>query len=521
MQKLTPSPQNQAILDAWLDPSVRHLMIDAYAGTGKTTQLKMLAEVMDKGKPLSTLVLAFNKKNAKDLEEVMPPRFTCSTLNSIGHRALGASMPRGLRVDADKVVGCLKAAAEEMGFGNLKGDDFTTPLNLVRWAKVSGLMHTAFRAKGWKELIPDTPDSWQEIAERQWVDLTPDLMQLCRNTLLKSLTLGTQGTIDYDDQIYMSALGPAAYTKYQVVMVDEAQDLSALNHLQLKKSLALGGRLVVVGDPKQAIYAFRGADSDSMGSIVDIWGKPEEFLRLPLSLTYRCPRVVVQRQQKHVPGYEAAATNREGQIIDLRADEWGLDDLPTSRRFAILCRNNAPLLRCAFRIIASGRGVTMLGRDIGKSLNSLIEKISDKKNLPLADLVEAVEKWRDKEISIAEANRKEAQIAAIHDRADCILAVCEFSGLPALDTAGVKKTLLELFEDQSGNIVLGTGHRSKGMEWGTVVHLDPWRIPSKHARDLADEGDDSALQQEFNLRYVIETRTQENLVLANLDKFVP
>ena len=62
-----------------------------------------------------------------------------------------------------------------------------------------------------------------------------------------------------------------------------------------------------------------------------------------------------------------------------------------------------------------------------------------------------------------------------------------------------------------------TGHKSKGGEWDVVYHLDPFRIPSKWARTAADLGDDSQLEQERNLRYVIETRAKQELYLVNLE----
>ena len=57
------------------------------------------------------------------------------------------------------------------------------------------------------------------------------------------------------------------------------------------------------------------------------------------------------------------------------------------------------------------------------------------------------------------------------------------------------------------------------MECDLVVHLDPWRLPSKHARKAADRGDMSQLQQEMNLKYVIETRAKETLIQATVEDF--
>lgn len=326
-----------------------------------------------------------------------------------------------------------------------------------------------------------------------------------------------EGIIDYDDQIYISTLAIGAYERFPVVMVDEAQDLSPLNHLQIKKCLALNGRYIVVGDPKQAIYAFRGASSQSMPEIESLL--PEgSFIKLPLSVTYRCSKLVVERNVAHAPGFEAHSSCHAGVLVDLRHKEtWDLDDVPDNR-FAILCRNNAPLLSAAFRIIKSGRGVTMLGRDLGKTLIAFLHKVVGKNSLPLDETVEKIRKWLDKERELLILNGKESQVASIEDRAMCLLAVAEGSG--AMNSKEMEQKILDLFEDRSGLIVLGTGHRAKGLEWDTVVHLDPWRIPSKWARDADENGYPEQLVQENNLKYVIETRAKVNLVLGNSKGFL-
>jgi exodeoxyribonuclease V beta subunit len=50
-------------------------------------------------------------------------------------------------------------------------------------------------------------------------------------------------------------------TRYRVVLVDEFQDTDLVQWDVVRQAFASGGtRLVLIGDPKQAVYAFRGAD---------------------------------------------------------------------------------------------------------------------------------------------------------------------------------------------------------------------------------------------------------------------
>jgi hypothetical protein len=79
--------------------------------------------------------------------------------------------------------------------------------------------------------------------------------------------LDAQGAIDYAELVHRAVLiaedpehGPALRARYAAVFVDEYQDTDPAQE-RLLQALAGGGRdLVVVGDPDQSIYAFRGAE---------------------------------------------------------------------------------------------------------------------------------------------------------------------------------------------------------------------------------------------------------------------
>ena len=70
--------------------------------------------------------------------------------------------------------------------------------------------------------------------------------------MTESVNRALQAAIDFDDQIYMPTIFPCTFDRYPLVMVDEAQDLSLLNHAMLRK-ITKRSRLVAVGDPCQAI----------------------------------------------------------------------------------------------------------------------------------------------------------------------------------------------------------------------------------------------------------------------------
>ncbi len=505
---LTPSPQQQAIIDAARNDS-RSIMVTAYAGCAKTSTLEMLAAALPQGKP--TLALAFNVKNKKDLEERFPPHFEVKTMNGLGHAAWARAINKRLNLDAQKLAGLITSTLKELKletdqetWGNLK--------SIVTLAMQLGLVPKPYPHQG---LIEDTKDSWQKIADDAGVDVSETLLDVAKVILKKSIALSFEGTISFDDQIYMSAIYGGIFPRFPVVIVDEAQDLSPLNHIMLKRSAA--DRLIVVGDPKQAIYSFRGADSASMSKIKNL---REQWIELPLSVTFRCPQVIVERSRAHAPGFEAYHTNKVGHFGHLKPweqPEWTKEDLlaalPHDKcSLAILCRNNAPLLSMAFKLIRAQVGCVMLGRDLGKGLIVLSKKLFPLDDTPLGTCAQATQEWMDSEISLAQANKRESKAEQVRDKGECLLAVCDSSG--AKNAGEIRAKLEALFTNEYGKVTLATGHRAKGLEWDVVLHLDPWRVPSKFAKSP------SQIEQEHNLRYVIETRSKNILLHANLEDFI-
>ncbi len=514
---MTPTPEQKAIITEARTSTI-NLMCNAYAGCSKTTTLTMIAEALE---ATGGLALAFNVKIKKELEARFPKSFDVLTLNGLGHRAWGKAIGKRLLLENKKLG---QIITEESRGYHTTPDDWGDIRKLVSLAQAAGIVPSRYPHR---PLRPDTVESWAELAEENWIEPKEQTIVLARKVLEESVRQAFEGRITYDDQIYCSAMLGGVFPRYPLVMVDEAQDLSPLNHIQVKRSAA--DRLIVVGDIKQAIYGFRGADSNSMESLRCL---RSEWKDLPLTTTFRCPRVVVARQQDHAPGFTAFEKNKDGRVLNAvhktpRAGEekfgteegtWSWSDVEALAQgeVAILCRNNAPLLSMAFKLLRQRVGVKMLGRDIGKGLVQLSKKVLPSDAMSMEDCVKVVGVWKDQQIAIAQANGDEHKIVGLTDRAECLLAVLEYS----TNAGDLRKKLDDIFSREHGTVTLATGHKAKGLEWQTVIHLDPWRVPSNFAQKAAKRGDGRQLEQEKNLRYVIETRAQEILILANLENFV-
>lgn len=491
---MTPTVEQAAIIHAAKSTN-ESLLINALAGAAKTTTLVMLAHEL----PLQAMLcIAFNKRIADEMQKRMPGHVQCKTVNAVGHQVWGRVTGSRLTVDTKKNYTLLKEEFDRLPKEQRDrlGDAFSSILKAMGLAKSYGYVPKAFRTIG-QSLIEDREELLDVLASAVDVELEDEHLDLLDTVLGLSITKAYKGYIDFDDQIYMSTLFGGSFPKFPLVMVDEAQDLSALNHEMVRK--LVGDRLIAVGDPWQSIYSFRGAHSDSMS-----WLKDEfKMTELTLSVSFRCPRKIVELARWRVPHFKFREGAEEGEVTNF--GKW--DQSHINESAAILCRNNAPLFKCALKLIQRGRGVKLVGSELGPNLIKTLRKLGDP-NMKKEQVHEAIISWEDTQI----AKAREARKASIRDRAECLRVFADFGA-----TLNEAIAYAEHLFSATGTISLMTGHKAKGLEFDFVFWLDPWRIPSRYAREAAEAGDDRQLQQELNLKYVIQTRAKKAHYTMNLE----
>lgn len=485
------SPHQERIFSHIQNPDSGHAQIIARAGSGKTSTLVEGARRAPEA-PSSILAVAFNKKIATELEERLLPGTVCRTFNALGHRTWAKYLGWENRVslNTSKTFGLTKTHTTDLG-----QDAFSATMDLVRAAKSAGLVPDKV-PQSHVTLLDDTDAEWEALADYFDIDFTSEIFFAARKVLIESIAASFRGEIDFDDQLYMPTLFGSPFDKFSLILVDEAQDLSLIQHKMLRKSLAKGGRVISVGDPAQAIYGFRGASAESMNMLENEFSPS---VKLPLTTSFRCPQAVVREAQQDIPDIHPWEHAIEGEVKTLH--EWSIEDIP--RGSAILCRNNAPLFDLAWKAIREGIPVRMLGRDIGKGLTSLIKKLSGKANLEMDEFLARLEVWEEKETA-----RKPKKEGITRDKAESLRGLSK----DVKDSKALTTLIKSLF-DPSGAVTftLGSVHRSKGLEWPNVFILDRWRIPSKYASQPWQ------LEQEYNLRYVARTRAQKVLTYINME----
>lgn len=467
--KFTPTEEQAAIVAAARDTS-DNLIISALAGAAKTSTLVLIAEALPK---TAILCLAFNKRIATEMQTRLPSTCVAKTLNALGHSAWCQFLnKRFLEVDTKKTYRIVKLLLDSIDDQKEKSELYKRMADLIRAVddgKTAGYIPTGHYPAA-KRLMDDD----EYFA---WLDEEPTRSEkdVLIAAALISLTEAHQGVIDFNDQILCSSVFPVSFPQYPLVMIDEAQDLSALNHQMLGRLAKK--RIIAVGDECQAIYGFRGAHEDSMSLLA------RQFDMVPYYLTtsFRCPIKVVEEARWRAPAMRYPEWAKPGEVKSLHL--WYNDDIPEEA--TVICRNNAPLFTLAFALLKSGRYPELVGNDLGKMLIKTLKGLGPL-DMTQARARTAVQEWKEKKLKKARSPGK------VEDQAECLLIFLEQG-----KTLGDAITYAEHILSTSGPVKLMTGHKSKGLEFDHVLFLDQELI-----------GDDP---QEKNLRYVIQTRAKKTL----------
>jgi hypothetical protein len=108
-----------------------------------------------------------------------------------------------------------------------------------------------------------------------------------------------------------------------------------------------------------------------------------------------------------------------GQVTEFIENEWTADIIPDYA--AIICRNNAPLFKLAFALIRAGRGVSIVGADIGPSLVKALKKLGPE-HLNGEQAYEAIDRWEKEKLAKAKGK------ATIKDKAECLRVFVDIGG---------------------------------------------------------------------------------------------
>jgi superfamily I DNA/RNA helicase len=489
----------------WFVTGSGNVALRARAGCAKTTTVVEGCVRSREAKAYDYVVMtAFNVPIAQELTKKLGERgasdaVEARTFHSIGFQ-VARQRVRGLSTDKDRGYNIARSVAGEDAPGeivklirdlasigkNVKPLD-TTVEDLVLLAEDY-------------ELLPD-----EEWAEEGWTD---EKVALCAHSAMeRSLTRdqADRPVFDFDDQLFVPLRKKWFHGKAQLLVVDEVQDFNPLKLEIATRLLAKNGRACMVGDDRQAIYGWNGADANAFDRMKAAFNAEER----KLTTTFRCARKIVEMAQRIVPDIQAAATAPEGVVRLGGRDEMVAKAEPGD---FVISRKKAPLVAACLGILKEGKSARIRGQDIGRSLVTLVRKIADKvSSMPafIARLEKYSEKERKRALIKAGDNerKKEDLLQEIDDRQETLVVLSEgMTGPQELATR-----IERLFSDEKGgpgHVTLGTVHGMKGLEANRVWLLGETFVSKRRAPQAARE--------ELNLQYVAITRARETLIWVGM-----
>jgi DNA helicase-2/ATP-dependent DNA helicase PcrA len=489
-----PSEHQTRIFD-FISKDINSLVIDAKAGAAKTTTIVESLKYIPTNKKI--LFLAFNKAIAAELQKKVPTYVRAQTINSLGHRAWCRHLlGQDVQVESNKTRKILRDMVSKKELDYDAYDEIGNEVvELVTGAKIFGLTPKTSNLKG---LLEDTFSNWFIIQEHFGIFFDSTVQEtwainLSRTVLSRSLAV--KNVIDFTDQIYMPIVYNIPIDRFDYVFVDEAQDVSDIKRELIFKSIAKNGRLVAVGDARQAIFGFAGANSKSLSKIAETVSAH----KLALPISYRCPKEIIKIAKTIVPDIEPSPYAKDGKVQNL-GKHWSEKMFkPTDM---ILCRNNKPLVALAYQLLQARVPCKIRGRqDMGKNLVTILKKFK------VSDTKKAYEKlkiWKDSQIKRLTKKDPDANIDHIVDKFETLEVF--FENNKDGKTTSVIQEIETIFADEAqGVILLSTIHKAKGLEAERVFLLNKDLIPSRNAKK------DWELEQEKNLLYVAITRSQNEL----------
>lgn len=565
-----------------------HLIVIACAGTGKTTTLvgglqvlKGLTPLDARGNPITpspqqkavwdaialskdvrfVCFAAFNKMIERELRKRVPRGVDTSTMHGMGFKAICKSFKLLDESVAENNGRTLNIIEELLGV-NLFELRRTKPVLLKATTDLAGLCKANLVG-----FSPNSTFSWEDeldkLVTQHDIDLDgankEEVYNLVPRVLERSLDVARDKYIDYIDMIWLPVVLNLPMFTYDMLFVDEFQDTNRCQQALALKAIGTRGRLILCGDPKQAIYAFAGADSESMPRMEKLLTTtPRGVKTLHLTVTRRCGKAIVKEAQQIVPEFEAHESNPAGSVkrmlypIQREYDARGNYkeyELPYEKTYMpavadndmVLCRANAPLVNQCFKFLKQERKANIQGRDVGKGLIALAKKCwglsPDGQGVDVVSFSVNLSNWLTDETRKENGNKNpsESRLTSLNDRAQCLQV---FAGkLTCADTgdqglAKLVRSIEEVFTsgkrcpkcrkepekdipfcpfckcdlEPVQGIRLSSIHKAKGLEADRVFYI---RLAGKAPRSKMEA------EQESNLEYVAITRAINELVYVS------
>ena len=486
-----PSSYQRDIFDK-IEHTPFNIIIEAAAGSAKTTTLLKCIDLLPNDKNI--LFVAFNKDVVEDIKKKIGHKKNVSvrTLHSLGYSILNRFLENKTEIDYYKYNSIINDIVDKNEGISL------SKMKLIQYKKNIKALSDFGRFN-----MASSVKEMNEICKIHNIECVSDEIEIA----LKAMEYGKEDitSIDYTDMVWLPNILMInnIWNKYDYIFLDEAQDSNIAEYELIMKCFKMGTRFVCAGDENQQIYSFCGSSIEALNK----YKKLPNTICLPLSISYRCPKKIIDFAKKFTKKIEASPNAIEGII----GYEKHIRDIKDGD--AVLCRNNAPLMKVYVELLKDGKKAFIMGSDIGENLINKVVHTGEK-NLNPSMLKEGVFRSlynemfdaRDKLMDTSNIDEDTANssplIASMYDSIQALEILSSHTN----NSKELIKIIKNIFSDNTDDgIILSTCHKAKGREFDNVFICCDSLMPSKCAKQEWEK------KQEKNLQYVAYTRSKKSL----------
>ena len=541
-----PSTYQQDILDFFLNNPQNNMLVNALAGSGKSTTACMLSE----HSKTSDLYIAFNASVVEEFKKkIKNPKTKVMTMHSLAYSIMLYNVEQESKDSGEKPKGFgSQRSKRTVSLDNFKPHKILDEEITKRYGRYIEFAKRVFLKDNYVNLYNLCRLTLTDMSSNKDVSRliddhvlflyygdegysAPDISEI--TSTLKILDtksrqqFETQGVIDFTDMLWIT-FNKLKYDNWEVpywalytnIYCDEVQDFSNIQLNFLKFIKRTKGRYVFIGDFHQAIYNFAGANAQAFNQIPKMFAPVETF---DLPICYRCAKSHLSRVNreygipilpcdnapmgfvKTIDKNKISEYAKAGDMVISRKNKW------IAEVVLDLARNGTPIF------IEDKEMVEAIKRQILSSkctsvgtLEKFLQKIISNYNKKLFEIVSknAREGGHEEEHleAVAEANSK-------IDNTSFLLEILKgyLENHASSDSVSKFSNFIDklLNTTPSPNCVrLCSIHKAKGLEATNVFVLNEAKINY----DFRNSKEQNI--QEKNLSYIATTRAKEGLYLV-------
>lgn len=541
-----PSTYQQDILDFFLSSPQSNMLVNALAGSGKSTTACMLSE----HSKTSDLYIAFNASVVEEFKKkIKNPKTKVMTMHSLAYSIMLYNVEQESKDSGEKPKGFgSQRSKRTVNLDNFKPHKILDEEITKRYGRYIEFAKRGFLKDNYVNLYNLCRLTLTDMSSNKDVSRliddhvlflyygdegysAPDINEI--TSTLKILDtksrqqFETQGVIDFTDMLWIT-FNKLKYDNWEVpywalytnIYCDEVQDFSNIQLNFLKFIKRAKGRYVFIGDFHQAIYNFAGANAQAFNQIPKMFAPVETF---DLPVCYRCAKSHLSRVNreygipilprddapmgfvKTIDKNKISEYAKAGDMVISRKNKW------IAEVVLDLARNGTPIF------IEDKEMVGAIKRQILSSkctsvgtLEKFLQKVISNYNKKLFEIVSK---------NVREGGHEEERLEAVAetnskiDNTSFLLEILE--GYLENHASSDSVSKFSGFVDKLLNttpspdcVRLCSIHKAKGLEATNVFVLNEAKINF----DFRNSKEQNV--QEKNLSYIATTRAKEGLYLV-------